>query len=621
LLSIGNSIIPGARFISENDCEFVLWAPHAFSVQLIIVKPLPKILFPEKDKDNYWRIVVADCRPGTRYFYQIDNKEPLPDPASVSQPDGIEGSSDILNFSDMNWEDQEWHNIPFSTLIIYELHVGTYSPEGTFDGLLSKLDYLSRLGINAIEIMPVSQFSGQQNWGYDGVFSNAVQNTYGGAFGFMKLINECHKRGIALILDVVYNHHGPEGNYINKFAPYMSETHSTAWGKAFNYDGPHCEGVRNFFVQNALMWFRDFHIDGLRMDAVHAMHDNSEKHIIREISEAVRDLNIKSGKSHYLIGEVNLNDVAYTRPIINGGYGLDAQWNDDFHHALHIKTTGEKNGYYVDFTDKTCFANVLKKAFILDGKYSKFRGRGFGKPAGTTTADKFIVYSQNHDQVGNRRYGDRKSSLVSFEMQKLIAACVILSPYIPMLFMGEEFGEVNPFRFFIDFKSEYLNQLITRGRDNEFKMLGYKVTSKGYCPMEAETIKGSKLNWKLTDANIHSAKIYNFYKKLIEIRKTHLVLRIPDRKKMIVNENKNKNKNKKLLTIKRWQGRHKVIMLLNFSKRTVKYKIDAENRKYYKTIDSSDLFWGGIGSRCPTMITDGNYLYIGSESIVVYSTM
>lgn len=608
------SFIPGARYVNENTCEFVVWSPLAQTVKLIISNPFFKELVLKRKTDNYWHALVPDCSQGIHYFYKIDDHEPLPDPASVSQPSGIKGPSEVLRLTDMNWDDQEWQGIPTNSLIIYELHIGTFTLQGTFESACSKLDYLSSLGVNAIEIMPVAQFSGFRNWGYDGVFPFAVQNNYGGAFGLMNLVNECHKRGIAVILDVVYNHHGPEGNNLEAFGPYMSRKHSTPWGKAFNFDGPYCEGVRNFFIQNALMWLREFHIDGLRMDAVHAMHDNSEKNIIREISEAVLNLNNQTGKNHFLIGEVNLNDVRYTKSTDQGGYGLDIQWNDDFHHSLHVRTTGEKNGYYKDFTNSDSLFKAYKDAFVLKGQYSLFRNRKFGKPAGTTPADKFIVYSQNHDQVGNRRHGERKSTLVSFEMQKTIAVSVLLSPYVPMIFMGEEYGETNPFRFFIDLKSTYLKKMIREGREREFKMLGYKIKSEKYDPASTETFNNSKLNWQLYFTDETSKVLLDFYKMLIKIRKNHPVFKVPDRRKLKITESG------KLLVLRRWQGRNRIIMFINFGKKGAKYKYDFENRSYFKILDTTDINWLGKRSDTPENLISGNHFIVLPESVIIYST-
>jgi maltooligosyltrehalose trehalohydrolase len=606
--------VPGARFINDSECEFILWAPKATSVKLILSQNNSCETILERDNEGYWKSIIRYCEVGSRYHYQIDEKELVPDPASLYQPEGILGDSELIKFSDFIWEDHGWQNSSPGKLIIYELHTGTFSPEGTFDGIISKLDYLKKLGVNAIELMPVAQYSGKRNWGYDGVFIYAVQNSYGGPQGLMNLVNKCHKEGIAVILDVVYNHHGPEGNDLGLFGPYMSDVHYTPWGKAFNFDGEGRHGVRNYFIQNALMWLRDFHIDGLRMDAVHAMHDSSEKHIIKEIAEVVADLNRETGRNHFLIGEVNLNDVKYTRPLIKGGFGLDAQWNDDFHHSLQVKSTGEKNGYYKDFTDPACFAKAYKEAFILKGQFSIFRNKNFGKPAGSTLADKFIVYSQNHDQVGNRRHGERNSNLVSHEMQKLIAASTLLSPYIPMIFMGEEYGEANPFLFFIDFQNQNLMNLIKKGRENEFKMLGYKVKDKNYDPGDISAFKRSTLNWDLLTNDNKSAALFVFYSKLIQIRRTHPAFELTDRRKMTIAE---KNK---LIEIVRWKGRKKILIILNFDKKSLKYSIEANNAKYHKIIDSAELCWGGKGSNSPDILSFSDSFFVEGESALVYSS-
>ncbi|MGC9341571.1 MAG: alpha-amylase family glycosyl hydrolase, partial [Bacteroidales bacterium] len=361
----------------ENRWEFTLWAPELKDVKLELEDGKKLVDFKKRDF-GYWTTTVEDLEPGTRYKYRINKKNSFPDPASLSQPGGVHEASELINLEEFEWTDREWKNIPLKSMIQYELHTGTFSKEGNFEGVISKLDYLKELGINTIEILPVAQFSGKRNWGYDGVYPYAVHDSYGGTFKLMELVNACHNKGIAVILDVVYNHLGPEGNYLSNFGPYFSGKYSTPWGNPINFDGPYSDGVRNYFIQNALMWCRDFHIDGLRLDAVHAIYDFSAKHVMQELAENLKKLSRQTGKDYFLVAESNLNDVRYINPMTKGGYGLDAQWNDDFHHSLHALVTGERNGYYMDFGTEQSLSKSIKNTFVYDGRYSEFRKKTYG---------------------------------------------------------------------------------------------------------------------------------------------------------------------------------------------------------------------------------------------------
>ena len=407
--------------ISDNiGCKFTVWAPNASDIELVLESTNQKIQM-NRQKHGYWSLTLPEAGRGIRYKYRINQEESFPDPASLSQPDGVHGSSEVISLPDFEWEDQKWENIPFQDMIQYEMHTGTFTPEGTFDGICHQLDYLKDLGINTIELMPVAQFSGNRNWGYDGVYPFAVQNSYGGANGLMNLVNACHKIGIAVILDVVYNHFGPEGNYLGNFGPYFSGKYSTPWGDPVNFDDALSDGVRNYVIQNALMWCRDFHIDGLRLDAVHSIFDFSAEHILKLLARALMNLSRKTGKPYYLIAESNLNDVRFISRFSKGGYGLDAQWSDDFHHAIHSLATKEKTGYYKDFGKAGQLSKSIKKTFVYNGKYSKFRKKTYGNSTKNNKGAQFVIFNQNHDQVGNRKGGERLITLCGFEMAKLIA--------------------------------------------------------------------------------------------------------------------------------------------------------------------------------------------------------
>ncbi|HKJ80279.1 MAG TPA: alpha-amylase family glycosyl hydrolase, partial [Prolixibacteraceae bacterium] len=380
---------------NDNSCEFTVWAPKANEMHLLLETANRKIKM-NKQEFGYWSVTEKNITSGTRYKYQINNAESFPDPASLSQPDGVNESSEIIDLKDFNWTDSAWASVPLKDMIQYELHTGTFTKNGDFEGIITKLDYLKDLGINAIEILPVAQFSGKRNWGYDGVYPFAVQNSYGGARKLMKLVNAAHEKGIAVILDVVYNHFGPEGNYTGNFGYYFTTSYPTPWGQAINFDGPHSDAVRNYFIQNALMWCRDFHIDALRLDAVHAIFDFSAKHIMQELTENLDELSKQTGRDYYLIAESHLNDVRYISPIEKGGFGLHAQWSDDFHHAIHTLTSGERKGYYVDFGKPEQLSKAFKNAFVYDGQYSEFRKKTYGNSTKNNPGEQFVIFNQNH---------------------------------------------------------------------------------------------------------------------------------------------------------------------------------------------------------------------------------
>jgi maltooligosyltrehalose trehalohydrolase len=413
--------------------------------------------------------VVQGVKPGTRYFYRLDGNTERPDPASKFQPEGVHGPSQVID-PHFVWEELHWSGIPFSHYVLYELHVGTFTAQGTFDAIVPHLDELKDLGITSIEIMPVAQFPGDRNWGYDGVYPGAVQNSYGGPEGLKRLIDACHQRGLAVTLDVVYNHLGPEGNYLCDFGPYFTDRYHTPWGAAINFDGPDSDAVRRFFIENALSWVTEFRLDALRLDAVHGIFDFSALHFLQELAAAVHEQAERLNRRIYVIAESDLNDVRLVSSPELGGYGLDAQWNDDFHHALHTLLTGERTGYYEDFGRIQDLAKAFAEGFVYSGAYSPARRRRHGNTSKDLAADRFVVCAQNHDQVGNRLKGDRLSALVSFEGLKLAAAVVLLSPFIPLLFMGEEYGETAPFPYFVSHSDPDLIEVVRRGRRAEFAM-------------------------------------------------------------------------------------------------------------------------------------------------------
>jgi maltooligosyltrehalose trehalohydrolase len=508
----------GATLTGEGQTQFVVWAPKCKSVSVRIVSPLQTCIPLTRGERNYFS-GSAPVGAGARYLVVADSGDVRPDPASRFQPEGVHGPSQVVD-THFRWTDQDWKGLELRDYIIYELHIGTFSEKGTFDGAIQHLDELKQLGITAIEIMPVAQFPGHRNWGYDGVQPFAVQNTYGGPDGLRRLVDACHARGIAVVLDVVYNHMGPEGNYLGEFGPYFTEVYKTPWGPAVNVDGPHSDEVRRFFIDNALEWIKDYHIDALRLDAVHGILDTSAKPFLAELSESVADLTRALDRRVYLIAESDLNDVRMISAVNDRGLGMHSQWTDDFHHSLHALLTGEESGYYADYGNVTDLATSFRRGFVYAGEYSRYRLRRHGNDPERARDEQFVVCVQNHDQVGNRMIGDRISALVDFERQKVGAAAVLLSPYVPLLFMGEEYGEVNPFPYFIDHSDEKLIAAVRKGRKEEFAAFAWNAE-----PPDAyatETFQSAKLS---RSRNGKHGRMRDYYKHLIELRKTHSLAR------------------------------------------------------------------------------------------------
>ncbi len=452
-----------------------------------------------KESNGYFSIEVDAVSPGDLYSYRLENGLKRPDPVSRSLPRGVHGPTQIIDPNSFTWHDQQWEGIRLADAVIYELHIGTFTPEGTFEAVIDKLDYLLDLGVNMIEIMPVAQFPGKWNWGYDGVALYAPAHSYGGAKGLRYLIDACHQKGMAVCLDVVYNHLGPEGNYLGEFGYYFHERYHTPWGQAFNYDGAYSDDVRHYIIQNALYWAREYHIDALRLDAVHGIYDFSAEHVLPELASQI-DIP--------LIAECDLNDSKVVRPIKEGGWGLAAVWNDDFHHALHTAVSGEQHVYYQDFDGLPDLAKAVSDGFVYDGCYSHFRKKKHGTPADEVPYNCFLAYSQNHDQIGNRPFGERLHTLVSPQRKQAAACLGLLSPFIPMLFMGEEYGEKAPFEYFVDYSDEQLMRAIYEGRQREFHCENMPFPGK-------ESFTQSKLTWE------QDKTLLTLYKKLIAIRKAY----------------------------------------------------------------------------------------------------
>ncbi len=511
----------GARVLDGNRCEFRVWAPQRDSVELHIVAPRERRIPMSKSAYGYHEVIVDDCGEGTRYLYVLGENE-RPDPASRHQPDGVHKASEVIA-SGFEWHDKGWTGIPLEDYVVYELHVGTFTEEGTFDAIIPRLDKLKELGITVVELLPVAQFPGERNWGYDGVYIGAAQASYGGPRALKQLVDACHQRGLAVALDVVYNHLGPEGNYLSEFGPYFTDRYKTPWGLALNFDGPHSDEVRWFFIHNALQWIDEFHIDGLRVDAVHAIVDPSAEPFLQDLNVAVHARAQELGRRVYSIAESDLNDPRVITPASELGLDFDSQWADDYHHALHVLFTGEQDGYYAGFSRNVSnLARVLETGFLYVGQHSPYRGRKYGLKPKTRDGARFVVSMQNHDQVGNRMLGERLPDIVTPGQVRLAAAAIILSPFIPMLFMGEEYGEKAPFQYFTSHGDADLIEAVRKGRLEEFD--DFVWAGEPPDPHDEETFRRSKLNWSLLEHDEHES-IWRLYHDLLALRRDTPALR------------------------------------------------------------------------------------------------
>jgi maltooligosyltrehalose trehalohydrolase len=493
---------------------FCVWAPLPKKVEVQVGAGK----FPmTAQADGWWSAQIDPANIGDDYGFILDGEGPFPDPRSESQPDGIHKMSRLVDRNKFSWTDINWQSPPLASAIIYELHLGTFTLGGTFLSAIEKLDHLVALGVTHVELMPVAEFSGDHNWGYDGVDLFAPHHAYGTPDNLKKLVDACHARGLGVVLDVVYNHLGPAGNYLAKFAPYFTKKYAPTWGEALNYDGADSENVRRFFCDNALMWLRDFHFDGLRLDAVHAIYDFSAQHFLEQLKLEVEQLSAQTGRHLFLIPESDLNDPRLLWPRERGGFNLDAQWSDDFHHALHTVLIGEKNGYYSDFGTLEQLAKSLQNAFVFDGIFSNHRKRKHGASTNGLGGQRFLGYLQNHDQIGNRAQGERSGALMSRGKLKIGAALVLTSPFVPMLFQGEEWGAATPFLFFTDHRDPALAAAVGGGRCQEFAAFGWKPEEVPH-PQARETFQRSKLNWNELAENSH-AEMLDWHKKLIALRR------------------------------------------------------------------------------------------------------
>jgi maltooligosyltrehalose trehalohydrolase len=604
----------GASVLDDGGVRFLVWAPLADRVE--VVDPDGDMLAALTPVERGYHLGdVADAGPGTRYRYRLhrDGHDPVDrnDPASRWQPDGLHGPS-AVDDPTFAWTDHAWRDRPLREHVLYELHVGTFTPAGTFDAAIDRLEDLREVGVTAIELLPVWQFPGERNWGYDGVLPYAVQHSYGGPDGLRRLVDAAHAHGIAVILDVVYNHYGPEGNHLPEFGPYLTDRYDTPWGQAVNVDGPDSDEVRRFAVENAVRWVRDFHVDGLRLDAVHAIVDQSAVHLLEELATAVHAEAERQGRRVHLIAESDLADPRLVRSPELGGYGLDAQWLDDVHHALHTAVTGERDGYYGDYDGFPDLARALRDRFVYAGRYSPHRRKRVGRPARDLPYDRFVVCTQNHDQVGNRMLGERRSVLVPFETLKLAAGTLALLPFVPMLWMGQEYGEEAPFQYFVSHTDPDLIEAVRQGRRREFAYFE-REGLEAPDPQAVETFERSKLDWSRRDRG-HHATLRRLYTELFHLRRTVPALAGPDADEAVPTLHGKQTLSFHRAVLGRPEQAVQVVLHAGDAPRTVELPVPG---RWEVALDTAAPAWDGPGGTTLTHTGPGLELVLAPSSAVL----
>ncbi len=597
------------QHLDAGYCSFTVWAPFCEKVQLHILEPVDRLVPMSRDDEGYWVARVEGVSHGDLYRYRLDDSIERADPASPSQPLGVHGPSMVVDQSRFRWDDVSpgWK---LEEYIIYEMHVGTFTREGTFASASARLHELSELGVNAVEIMPVAQFPGKRNWGYDGVYPFAVQNSYGGFDGLKAFVNATHRENIAVVLDVVYNHLGPEGNYLPDFGPYFTDRYRTPWGESINFDGPYSDAVCDYFIQNAIYWLREFHVDALRIDAVHAITDTGARPFLLRLAEAVEAESRRSGLQKYLIAESDLNDSRIIRGRDQGGFGIHAQWSDDFHHSVHTLLTGESRGYYSDFGGIEDMIRTLKRGFCYSGDYSKARKRSHGNDVSQMHTGRFVVCSQNHDQVGNRMLGERLVTLTDTRRTWLAAAAVILSPYIPLLFMGEEHGEDNPFIYFADHTDESLKKAVREGRRREFAE--FHESGEPPDPFALLTFEKSQIDRDKRTKEPYSYT-FAFYKELIRVRRSCPAIAPCGREKLEVDRCGGTS----VISIHYLDDVEPAVCLLNFGKEPASIPWNFAGR-WNKRFDSISFGRTPESSSLPDVLGDGDGLRLEPYQSAVY---
>ena len=603
----------GANY-QKKSCEFVVWAPNARKVSLFLTDNNVAHSMGKVDANGYWKLILGDVKPGLEYMYQLDGHAPLPDPASFFQPRGVFGASAVVDHGSYSWRDDKWRGLQLKDMIFYELHIGTFTPEGTFKAAEGRLKELVDLGINAVELMPIAQFPGSRNWGYDAAFIYAVQNTYGAPDDLKHFVDECHQQGVAVFTDIVYNHAGPEGNFLNLYGPYFLEKQMTHWGPMANLDGPFNGPVREYFLQNTLYWLEKYHLDGLRLDAVLSMLDSSPKHFLQQLTEAVQQCSKTIGRRMWLIAESGYNQPKVLSQRKLGGFEFDAQWLDDFQHAVFALLTGEQEGYYRNYGSVSDLMEILVQPYLHvgGGGFDKsFRRRKPNEDFLWISSDRLIVFIQNHDQVGNRLLSDRITTIAGFEAAKVGAGMTLLSPYTPLLFMGEEYGETAPFNFFVDYTNKELSAVTRAGRIKEFEEFHWKGENPD--PANVQTFEASKLHWDLRYEE-KGKKILDYYKALIRLRKRMISPCYADRSKMKLLG----SESQKMLFMQRCQLDCANVVIVNLSPNESSFVFPFDEGKYVKIIDSADVAWSGPGETLSNIIAHGDRQKIRGYNIAVF---
>ncbi len=582
----------GARMEGPDRVRFTVWAPSARTVAVELEGAQPRVVPLRPSGGGYFETTVEGVEAGLRYRYVLDDRSRRPDPASRFQPDGVHGPSAVVDPRAFRWNDAGWSGISRDRLLLYELHVGTFTREGTFEAILPHLQYLQEtVGITAIELMPVAQFPGRRNWGYDGTHLFAPQSSYGGPDGLKRLVDACHAAGLAVFLDVVYNHLGPEGNYLGEFGPYFTDRYRTPWGSAINYDGPDSDAVRHYVISNALYWIIEYHLDGLRLDAIHGIFDFSASHILKDLALAVHTEAARLNRTVHVIAESDLNDTRIIDPPRQGGYGLDAQWNDDFHHALRVVLTGEHNGYYEDFHGLKDLATALRRGFVHSGQYSPYRRRRHGSSSEHCAPSQFVVFSQNHDQIGNRAIGDRLSARLPDDALKVALAAVLLSPFLPLLFMGEEYGETAPFQYFIEHGDPDLIEAVRQGRRLEFAAFGWKAEEIPD-PQDEATFLRSKLTRERMDPRRQG--LLRWTRTLTRLRQTVPSLGVGDG--LRTHHSVLALETEQVLLLHRWvDGGERALVILGFNEAPVRLTLCEPVGTWQLRLDSASGEFGGSG--------------------------
>ena len=603
--------------MNGSSCVFRVWAPLKENMRLHILEPHDRLIEMKSVEEGYFEVEVRNLHAGTLYCFVPDESGDCPDPASCFQPNGVHGPSQIVAHDSFEWTDDGWQVPPMQELIFYETHVGTFTKEGTFDAIIARLGDLAATGINALELMPVNQFPGNRNWGYDGVFPYAVQNSYGGVDALKRLVDACHAKGIAVFLDVIYNHIGPEGNCLRRYGPYFTKTYSTPWGEAVNFDDAWSDGVRDYFAANVLYWFEKFHIDGLRCDAVHMVYDNGAVHFWEYVHRHVQQLQQQTGRTYYLVAESDLNSPKVVTAPGYGGYGFDAQWLDDFHHALYTVLDKKGKGRYEDYGELTQLAKGYTDGFVLSGEWTKYRNKKYGRSSAGIPGNRFVVFNQNHDQIGNRVKGERLSVLVDNERLKMAAAAIMLAPYVPMLFMGEEYGERAPFYYFISHADPALIKAVRQGRKEEFANFGFEQEPPD--PQDEQTFDDCKLRWEQRDQGRHKL-LLQWHRHLITMRRTLPALQNFDKHGVTADVFADT-----LLMLRRKSAddRQQLVCIFNFSDKEVVCPLSDEDGRWKKLLDSRSNEWtvNGISQfRLPEEL-DGRTLDVPPVTVAVYEKL